>query len=92
MCNAQNHCEINAQTASALPLTLVVVLAFLLAGLASPCAHAASVEPLEMQEASPGDYLHFGEVALTTPANAGDIANPSIVIGNAAVAVMDSSH
>jgi quinoprotein relay system zinc metallohydrolase 2 len=75
---------------SAPALARAALLAFLLAGPAAPCGNAASLEPLEMQEASPGDYVHFGEVALTTPDNAGDIANLGIVIGNTAVAVIDS--
>lgn len=71
-------------------LAFAALLAFVLVGSAAPRAHAASAEPLEVREASPGDYMHFGEVALTTPDNAGDIANLGIVIGDAAVAVIDS--
>jgi quinoprotein relay system zinc metallohydrolase 2 len=37
-----------------------------------------------------GDYAHFGEVAVTNPANAGDIANIGVVVGNNAVAVIDT--
>ena len=37
-----------------------------------------------------GDYAHFGQVALTTPQNAGDIANIGIIVGHDAVAVVDT--
>jgi quinoprotein relay system zinc metallohydrolase 2 len=37
-----------------------------------------------------GDYVHFGQIALTTPENAGDIANLGIIAGNDAVAVVDT--
>ena len=37
-----------------------------------------------------GDYVHFGEIAMTTPRNAGDIANLGVVVGRDAVAVIDT--
>jgi quinoprotein relay system zinc metallohydrolase 2 len=37
-----------------------------------------------------GDYVHFGQVALTTEVNKGDIANLGVVIGRDAVAVIDT--
>lgn len=37
-----------------------------------------------------GDYAHFGQVAMTTPENAGDIANIGIVVGDDAVAIIDT--
>ena len=37
-----------------------------------------------------GDYVHFGQVALTTPDNMGDIANLGIIVGQDAVAVVDT--
>jgi quinoprotein relay system zinc metallohydrolase 2 len=39
---------------------------------------------------APGDYVHFGLVALTTPKNAGDIANLGVIVGRDAVAVVDT--
>ncbi len=55
-------------------------------------AHAAPPEttPLAIQQVAEGDYVHFGQVAMTTPENAGDIANLGIVVGRDAVAVVDT--
>lgn len=63
----------------------IAPLVFLLAAKA-----AAAPPPLQIQEIAPGDYVHFGQVAMTTPENAGDIANLGIVVGRDAVAVIDT--
>jgi quinoprotein relay system zinc metallohydrolase 2 len=42
------------------------------------------------QQVTPGDYVHFGQVAMTTAENAGDIANIGIIVGRDAVAVIDT--
>jgi quinoprotein relay system zinc metallohydrolase 2 len=60
-----------------------------------PCigaAQAASGDatPLAIQRVADGDFVHFGQVAMTTPDNAGDIANLGIIIGRDAVAVVDT--
>ena len=60
-------------------------LVFLLAAKA-----VAASPPLQIQEIAPGDYVHFGQVAMTTPENGGDIANLGIVVGANAVAVIDT--
>jgi quinoprotein relay system zinc metallohydrolase 2 len=46
--------------------------------------------PLATERVADGDYVHFGQVAMTTPDNAGDIANLGIIIGRDAVAVIDT--
>ena len=46
--------------------------------------------PLTVQRVADGDYVHFGQVALTTPDNAGDIANLGIIVGRDAVAIVDT--
>jgi quinoprotein relay system zinc metallohydrolase 2 len=43
-----------------------------------------------IQSVADGDYAHFGQVMLTTPANAGDIANVGVIVGQDAVAVIDT--
>jgi quinoprotein relay system zinc metallohydrolase 2 len=49
-----------------------------------------STPPLAVETVAAGDYVHFGQVALTTPENAGDIANLGIIVGQDAVAVVDT--
>ncbi|HEX4173232.1 MAG TPA: quinoprotein relay system zinc metallohydrolase 2 [Acetobacteraceae bacterium] len=51
---------------------------------------AVGSTPISIQQVAPGDYVHFGQIAMTTPENAGDIANLGIVVGNDAVAVVDT--
>ena len=41
-------------------------------------------------EVAPGDYAHFGQVAMPTPENAGDIANLGVIVGRDAVAIVDT--
>ncbi len=53
-----------------------------------PLARAAA--PVAITPVAPGDYVHFGRVALTTPANQGDIANLGIIVGQDAVAIVDT--
>ena len=59
------------------------------------CAVLAAAAPLPgapfaVQSVAAGDYVHVGQVALTTPDNEGDIANLGIVVGRDAVAVVDT--
>lgn len=51
---------------------------------------AQSNRPLAMEQIADGDYAHFGQVAMTTPENAGDIANLGVIVGQDAVAVVDT--
>ena len=44
-------------------------------------AAATDTTPLAVQSVADGDYVHFGQVAVTTPDNAGDIANLGIIVG-----------
>jgi quinoprotein relay system zinc metallohydrolase 2 len=46
--------------------------------------------PLATERVADNDYVHFGQIALTTPDNAGDIANLGIIVGRDAVAVIDT--
>jgi quinoprotein relay system zinc metallohydrolase 2 len=47
-------------------------------------------KPIAVQRVDDGDYVHFGQVAMTTPANAGDIANLGVIVGRDGVAVVDT--
>jgi quinoprotein relay system zinc metallohydrolase 2 len=49
-----------------------------------------TMEPLAMDEIAPGDFVHIGSTALMTADNEGAIANVGFIIGNDAVAVIDT--
>lgn len=68
--------------------TIVIAGLALMAGCG--IAHAVPPPILPVQAVAAGDYVHFGQVAMTSPGNAGDIANLGIVIGRDAVAVIDT--
>ncbi|MGD0102605.1 MAG: quinoprotein relay system zinc metallohydrolase 2 [Rhodopila sp.] len=69
---------------------------WLLAGLLGMNAHIACAQAppasadFAILSVANGDYAHFGQIALTTPQNAGDIANIGIVMGEDSVAVVDT--
>jgi glyoxylase-like metal-dependent hydrolase (beta-lactamase superfamily II) len=68
------------------------VLAGVLAAVLGACRTVAAppAQPFSIESVAPGDYVHFGQIAMTTPENAGDIANLGIIIGRDAVAVVDT--
>jgi quinoprotein relay system zinc metallohydrolase 2 len=54
-------------------------------------SHAQQIaEPLTVAELAPGVFVHTGALALMTPGNEGGIANLGFVIGDDAVAVIDT--
>ena len=53
-------------------------------------ARTSQADGFALDPVAPGAWVHFGQVALVTPANAGDIANLGVVVGERAVAVIDS--
>ena len=49
-----------------------------------------AADPLPVTEVAPGLYAYIGAIAVMTPQNEGAIANVGFVVGNDAVAVIDS--
>jgi quinoprotein relay system zinc metallohydrolase 2 len=63
----------------------------LLAGVAGAAAsQPTSRVGFPLTEVAEGDFVHFGQVAMTAPGNRGDIANLGVIVGRDAVAVIDT--
>jgi len=67
----------------------VGVIAFLMMLATSSLARAEPQE-LPVSEVAPGIFVHIGEIALMTRENEGAIANVGFIIGEKAVAVIDT--
>ena len=71
-------------------MLLKSALAFTAAPLLGRMPALADTQQLEVSEIAPGVFVHQGRYELQSPQNRGDMSNASFVIGNDAVAVIDT--
>jgi quinoprotein relay system zinc metallohydrolase 2 len=73
-----------------MPAIRVLASAILLLCVGAAATAPAANTPLAVQQVATGDYVHLGQIAMTSPDNAGDIANLGIIVGQDAVAIVDT--
>ena len=82
-----------AITARLVGIAFSIILALLVGSLAlreSGAREQETLEPLRISEVAPGIYVHIGDIDMMNEANQGDTANLGFVVGENAVAVIDS--
>jgi quinoprotein relay system zinc metallohydrolase 2 len=70
-------------------LIFALLFAFWRSVLAAPSPEGSS-DGAFLQPVARGDFVHFGAIAMTSPQNEGDIANLGVIVGDDAVAVVDT--
>jgi len=69
---------------------LLLSFALLCPALDAPCSEAGAQSSFALEEIAPGVFAHQGQTALMTRENLGDIANLGFIVGDDAVAVIDT--
>jgi quinoprotein relay system zinc metallohydrolase 2 len=69
---------------------LAIVLILILDCRAGPAQQGPPLTPLPIVEVAPGVYAHIGQIDLMNQTNQGDAANCGFVVGDSAVAVIDT--
>lgn len=72
------------------PVHVLCGLALLGSSAVVGAAAQPAADPLPLSEIAPGVFVHFGATAMMTPANAGGVANLTVIVGQESVAVVDT--